>query len=30
LRRLVLGYAQPSFLISPHKIQTPTPKSPEV
>ena len=30
LRRLVLGCAQPSFLISPHKIQTPTPKSGEV
>ena len=30
LRRLVLGCAQPSFLIGPHKIQTPTPKSPEV
>jgi hypothetical protein len=30
LRRLVLGCAKPSFLISPYKIQTPKPKSPEV
>jgi hypothetical protein len=29
-RRLVPGCAKPSFLITPNKIQTPTPKSPEV
>ncbi len=30
LRRLVLGCAKPSFLITPNKIETPKPKSPKV